>query len=148
MTTIGKDCHTDSDCQSTKEYCMYEGSTNSNLASLKVGSFDACSSNQVGKCTVKPEFCIEIYAPVCGCDGETYGNFCFASMEGVNLAYEGNCLARTNTKKQFRTSSIEDEKEKTNTTSSANALNIRNFSFQNVIYLGLVMIFGCVANLM
>ncbi|MBX6424280.1 hypothetical protein [Thermosulfurimonas sp. F29] len=44
----------------------------------------------VGKCTARPDFCPEVYRPVCGCDGR-YSNACFAAMAGVPVAYEGAC---------------------------------------------------------
>ena len=38
-----------------------------------------------------PEACPEVYAPVCGCDGVTYSNACFADMAGVAIDYRGPC---------------------------------------------------------
>lgn len=38
------------------------------------------------------EACAEVYAPVCGKDGETYDNACVAEAAGVEIRREGPCL--------------------------------------------------------
>ncbi len=35
--------------------------------------------------------CVELWSPVCGRDGKTYSNKCFAGIAGVNVSYEGVC---------------------------------------------------------
>ena len=44
-----------------------------------------------GECVVIPEVCADIFDPVCGCDGETYGNACSANLAGVSVASDGEC---------------------------------------------------------
>ena len=51
---------------------------------------DTCDA--VGTCERRPTGqCSAIYDPVCGCDGETYGNDCRAIDEGVRIDFTGEC---------------------------------------------------------
>jgi hypothetical protein len=44
-----------------------------------------------GLCAKAPEICTQDYDPVCGCDGETYGNDCMRKVAKVQLDYIGEC---------------------------------------------------------
>jgi len=44
-----------------------------------------------GKCSLKPDACIQLYAPVCGCDSRTYSNECAAYQNGVSILHAGQC---------------------------------------------------------
>jgi hypothetical protein len=61
------------------EYCAYEDGQH-------CGAADASST-----CEPRPEFCPEIFAPVCGCDGQTYSNSCFAAGAGTGVLHNGEC---------------------------------------------------------
>jgi hypothetical protein len=49
-------------------------------------------------CVVKPPaeplVCTQQYIPVCGCDGQTYGNACMARAAGVPRHTPGACSSR------------------------------------------------------
>ncbi len=49
----------------------------------------------VGQCEPTPDHCLLVYEPVCGCDGNTYSNACWAAAGGVNVAHAGPCFACT-----------------------------------------------------
>ena len=49
------------------------------------------AADQTGVCRFRPDFCTEQFDPVCGCDGETYGNACFAAVEGASILSRGAC---------------------------------------------------------
>ncbi len=44
----------------------------------------------LGRCNL-PSPCIDIFAPVCGCDNMTYSNSCVAQNSGVGVARDGAC---------------------------------------------------------
>lgn len=52
----------------------------------------ACGeTDRPGTCAVAPDACIEIYQPVCGCDGATYGNACLAAAAEASVRHTGAC---------------------------------------------------------
>ena len=61
------------------EFCSYP-------PSAQCGAADA-----TGVCEARPDVCPDIYAPVCGCDDQTYGNECEANAAGVSVASSGAC---------------------------------------------------------
>jgi len=39
----------------------------------------------------EPVACIQLFDPVCGSDGMTYSNSCFAEVAGVTVLFTGEC---------------------------------------------------------
>ena len=56
------------------------------------GSFCG-GADETGVCTTRPMACTFEVVPVCGCDGATHDNACFANMAGVDVASMGTCAS-------------------------------------------------------
>ena len=70
---IGRTCN-------ARQYCRYQSQG------------DTCgASDRTGTCETRPTFCPEIFNPVCGCDGQSYGNSCEARTVGIDVAHAGQC---------------------------------------------------------
>ncbi len=66
------------------EFCNYEPAAGGQ-------GCDGTIADAAGVCQTQPEICTEQYEPVCGCDGMTYSNLCYAHMAGVSVAAPGEC---------------------------------------------------------
>jgi subtilisin-like proprotein convertase family protein len=71
---------TDSRSCAAHEYCALPESS-------------ACGQAAQGVCEPRPQGCDWNATPVCGCDGTTYRNGCFATLSGVSVQHEGQCAA-------------------------------------------------------
>jgi hypothetical protein len=87
VAKIGKCATTTANCGTklapvtctAKEYCDYPD-----------GSM--CGATDVGgTCKTRPDACLAVVDPVCGCDGKTYSNACVAHSAGVDDSYKGDC---------------------------------------------------------
>jgi hypothetical protein len=52
---------------------------------------DVGDCNAEGVCSERPVACFEIWDPVCGCNGATYANACYAALDGVSISADGEC---------------------------------------------------------
>ncbi len=65
-------------CDASGEFCK-----------LPIGVCDPTSP--FGQCAPVPQACPLYWDPVCGCDGNTYGNECEADMARVSILHHGPC---------------------------------------------------------
>jgi len=50
--------------------------------------------------------CPEIHYPVCGADGQTYGNGCAAGCAGVRVGHDGECKTDTSADQKTRSTAV------------------------------------------
>ena len=76
-----------SDCSTIKHY-----STQSSFCEIPPGTCTTDTSVHYGVCSRTPSTCTMDVQLVCGCDDITYTNSCIAASNGMNVAYQGECL--------------------------------------------------------
>ncbi len=75
--------------------CVTPCRANAQCPAASYCSKAAGQCDAAGQCRERPQACPDVIAPVCGCDGRSYGNACEAAAAGVNVARDGRCACVT-----------------------------------------------------
>jgi hypothetical protein len=99
-TDCGSTFDTPEACEMAYAHCT--GDTCGTIAGLTCRGGNYCDyggagggcgfADEGGVCRPTPGACPDLYAPVCGCDGTTYGNACEAHAAGTDYLYTGECM--------------------------------------------------------
>jgi eight-cysteine-cluster-containing protein len=89
----------DNDCDGQADEACNEQNQCGGFAGIQCAKSQFCKyeigtcnwADQMGVCTAYSQACPQYYSPVCGCNGQTYGNPCEADAAGVSLDYKGEC---------------------------------------------------------
>jgi hypothetical protein len=74
------------ECSGVPEYCW----SNEGCALDSYCYFWDCTA-ETGICHARPASCHDVFDPICGCDGKTYMNSCYAALFGQSVDYAGVC---------------------------------------------------------
>lgn len=105
IDAAGEDACVPTPCAAPPDGCHYEGTTPCTCGTLVCAPSacdpgcaateycDLCGTTQA--CVTRPPpdsvFCPDVFMPVCGCDGMTYGNACELGAANIGLLHAGEC---------------------------------------------------------
>jgi PKD repeat protein len=77
-------------CESMAPSC-YSNADCAAVGSALMCEFPTGRCRGPGQCVEQQDDCPAVYAPVCGCNGETYSNDCMRKKSGVSKRHDGSC---------------------------------------------------------